>query len=220
MTVFSILSFADQGVFDVVSNLGSLVARFLFRPIEDSSYLLFSQSITRGTSATQQDKVVITDWVLSLCVSTIDASGCDIVEFLAFMSSLFQHGFKWNDIGQTRRVMFTDAPLSLVYLTLPSAYQWMCDNNLHHCYCFLGNITSGVVHLLSAVRGYFIPNYYRQCVVCLGGPACSNGCTQQSPQAADYSRAHHSRVWIQLLPPRSSYLRGKLAQRRAWWDER
>ncbi|XP_067943669.1 man(5)GlcNAc(2)-PP-dolichol translocation protein RFT1-like [Watersipora subatra] len=56
MTVFNILSFADQGVFDVISNLGSLVARFLFRPIEDSSYLLFSYTIVRGTSATQQDK--------------------------------------------------------------------------------------------------------------------------------------------------------------------
>ena len=33
MTVFNVVSFAEQGVFDVVSNLGSLVARFLFMPI-------------------------------------------------------------------------------------------------------------------------------------------------------------------------------------------
>ena len=57
MTMVNLLSFADQGVFDIVSNLGSLVARFLFRPIEDSCYLLFSQSITRGSSAATQDKV-------------------------------------------------------------------------------------------------------------------------------------------------------------------
>lgn len=57
MTMFSLLSFADQGVFDIVSNLGSLVARFLFLPLEESSYLLFSHSITRGLPADKQPQV-------------------------------------------------------------------------------------------------------------------------------------------------------------------
>jgi oligosaccharide translocation protein RFT1 len=33
MTIFNVVGFAEQGVFDVVANLGSLVARFLFLPI-------------------------------------------------------------------------------------------------------------------------------------------------------------------------------------------
>lgn len=33
MTIFNVVTFAEQGVFDVISNLGSLVARFLFLPI-------------------------------------------------------------------------------------------------------------------------------------------------------------------------------------------
>ncbi len=43
MTVFSVLTFTEQGVYDVVNNLGSLAARFLFLPIEESSYFYFAQ---------------------------------------------------------------------------------------------------------------------------------------------------------------------------------
>ena len=48
MTVFSVLSFAQQGIYDVINNLGSLVARFVFLPIEDSYYVLFCQILVRG----------------------------------------------------------------------------------------------------------------------------------------------------------------------------
>jgi oligosaccharide translocation protein RFT1 len=38
MTIFNVVGFAEQGVFDVVANLGSLVARFLFLPIGTVQY--------------------------------------------------------------------------------------------------------------------------------------------------------------------------------------
>jgi oligosaccharide translocation protein RFT1 len=57
MTIFNILSFGDQGMYDIVSNLGSLVARFVFFPIEDSGYLFFTQSFTRGVPIKEQNKV-------------------------------------------------------------------------------------------------------------------------------------------------------------------
>lgn len=47
MTVFSVLSFAEQGVYDVVNNLGSMAARFIFLPIEESSYFYFAQMLNR-----------------------------------------------------------------------------------------------------------------------------------------------------------------------------
>ena len=56
MTIFSLLTLSEQGVFDVVSNLGSLAARFIFRPIEESSYFFFSQLWTRGRSCQDQDQ--------------------------------------------------------------------------------------------------------------------------------------------------------------------
>lgn len=57
MTLFAVLSFHEQGVYDVVNNLGSLAARFLFRPIEDSCYFYFSQSVKREVSIQSQNQV-------------------------------------------------------------------------------------------------------------------------------------------------------------------
>lgn len=44
---FSSISMHDQGVFDIVNNLGSLFARFLFQPLEEGFYLYFSRVIHR-----------------------------------------------------------------------------------------------------------------------------------------------------------------------------
>jgi len=56
MTVFSLLTLSEQGIFDVVSNLGSLAARFIFRPVEESAYFFFSQLWVRSVPVSQQDK--------------------------------------------------------------------------------------------------------------------------------------------------------------------
>lgn len=47
MTFFNVISLSEQGIYDVVNNLGSLAARLLFKPIEDSGYTLFSQTVSR-----------------------------------------------------------------------------------------------------------------------------------------------------------------------------
>ncbi|KAH3887483.1 protein RFT1 homolog isoform X2 [Dreissena polymorpha] len=54
MTFFGVLSFADQGVYDLVNNLGSMAARFVFQPMEESGYLFFSQLLVRGEPVTKQ----------------------------------------------------------------------------------------------------------------------------------------------------------------------
>ncbi|GBN46890.1 Protein RFT1 [Araneus ventricosus] len=51
MSFFTLLSFAEQGLYDVVNNLGSLAARFILLPIEDSAYLLFTQILTRDRAS-------------------------------------------------------------------------------------------------------------------------------------------------------------------------
>ena len=48
MTAFHLLEFAEQGLYDVVSNLGSLAARFLFQPVEENAYVYFSRTVQRG----------------------------------------------------------------------------------------------------------------------------------------------------------------------------
>lgn len=57
MSVSPWLSFSEQATYDIVNNMGSLAARFIFRPIEDSSYFYFTQTIARDVELKQQDRV-------------------------------------------------------------------------------------------------------------------------------------------------------------------
>lgn len=59
MSIFPILTFTEQATYDIVNNLGSLAARFVFRPIEDNSYFYFTQTLSRDIPLKQQprDKV-------------------------------------------------------------------------------------------------------------------------------------------------------------------
>ncbi|XP_031570734.1 protein RFT1 homolog [Actinia tenebrosa] len=54
MTIFKVLTFAEQGVYDVVNNLGSLVARCVFMPIEESYYTFFANILARDKKAKEQ----------------------------------------------------------------------------------------------------------------------------------------------------------------------
>lgn len=54
MTLFKVLTFAEQGVYDVINNLGSLVARCVFMPIEESYYTFFAHILARGKPANEQ----------------------------------------------------------------------------------------------------------------------------------------------------------------------
>ncbi|XP_025204613.1 protein RFT1 homolog [Melanaphis sacchari] len=56
MTFFNTLKFDQQGVYDVVNNLGSLAARFLFKPIETAAYFYFSQLVQREVPIQTQIK--------------------------------------------------------------------------------------------------------------------------------------------------------------------
>ncbi|VVC24560.1 Hypothetical protein CINCED_3A001858 [Cinara cedri] len=56
MTFFNTLKFDQQGVYDVVNNLGSLAARFLFKPVESAAYFYFSQLVQREVPIKKQIK--------------------------------------------------------------------------------------------------------------------------------------------------------------------
>lgn len=57
MSVSPILTFHQQATYDIVNNLGSLFARFVFRPIEENSYFYFTQTISREEPLKKQNKV-------------------------------------------------------------------------------------------------------------------------------------------------------------------
>lgn len=48
-----------SGVYDVINNLGSMAARFIFMPVEESFYVFFASTLYRGEPATQQKKVCL-----------------------------------------------------------------------------------------------------------------------------------------------------------------
>lgn len=58
MSLTNVLTFREQATFDIVNNLGSLAARFIFRPIEDNSYFYFTQTIERNVDFKEQEKVM------------------------------------------------------------------------------------------------------------------------------------------------------------------
>lgn len=45
MTMFNLINFNDQGIYDIVSNIGSLIPRFLFHSLEESYFIFFSKEI-------------------------------------------------------------------------------------------------------------------------------------------------------------------------------
>lgn len=45
MTMFNLINFNDQGIYDIVSNIGSLIPRFLFHSLEESYFIFFSKEV-------------------------------------------------------------------------------------------------------------------------------------------------------------------------------
>ena len=57
ITAFSLLSFSQSGIYEIINNLGSLIARFVFLPIEDASYVYFTNSLERGIVYSEQQQI-------------------------------------------------------------------------------------------------------------------------------------------------------------------
>ncbi|TMS19533.1 Protein RFT1-like protein [Larimichthys crocea] len=83
MTFLNVLSFGDQGVYDIVNNLGSMVARFIFLPIEESFYIFFAKVLERGrdVKSQKQDDVAIAAEVLECLLKLVLVVGLIITVF-------------------------------------------------------------------------------------------------------------------------------------------
>ncbi|KAG7308593.1 hypothetical protein JYU34_005812 [Plutella xylostella] len=83
MSVSPVMSFSEQATYDVVNNLGSLAARFIFRPIEDSSYFYFTQMVSRDLPLHKQDQNKIQEscHVLSQICKTVTSIGLVVLVF-------------------------------------------------------------------------------------------------------------------------------------------
>ncbi|XP_045847694.1 protein RFT1 homolog isoform X2 [Meles meles] len=83
MTFLNVLNFGDQGVYDIVNNLGSLVARLIFQPIEESFYIFFAKVLERGKDATlqKQEDVAVAAAVLESLLKLALLTGLTITIF-------------------------------------------------------------------------------------------------------------------------------------------
>lgn len=83
MSVSPVLSFSEQATYDVVNNLGSLAARFIFRPIEESGYFYFTQMIDRNSNIQNQDKKKVSESciVLSQLCRVVTSIGLIVLVF-------------------------------------------------------------------------------------------------------------------------------------------
>ncbi|XP_048878504.1 protein RFT1 homolog isoform X1 [Brienomyrus brachyistius] len=83
MTFLNVLNFGDQGVYDIVNNLGSMVARFVFLPIEESFYVFFAKVLERGQEIRQQrnDDVAMAAEVLECLLKLVMVIGLIITVF-------------------------------------------------------------------------------------------------------------------------------------------
>lgn len=77
MSVSPVLTFSEQATYDVVNNMGSLAARFIFRPIEDSSYFYFTQTIARDSALAEQKREMVQEAsdVLAYVMKTVTSIG-------------------------------------------------------------------------------------------------------------------------------------------------
>ena len=50
------LLFFFSGLYDVINNLGSIVARVIFLPIEETFYVFFASTLVRGQPVQNQSK--------------------------------------------------------------------------------------------------------------------------------------------------------------------
>ncbi|XP_052045949.1 protein RFT1 homolog isoform X2 [Apodemus sylvaticus] len=83
MTFLNVLNFGDQGVYDIVNNLGSLVARLIFQPVEESFYIFFAKVLEREKDASlqKQDDVAVAAAVLESLLKLALLTGLTITVF-------------------------------------------------------------------------------------------------------------------------------------------
>lgn len=73
ITYFDLLTFSKQGVYDIINNLGSLVPRLIFQPIEENFSVYFANNMYRGKPAKEQpeNKVKLAAEVLAMLLKLV-----------------------------------------------------------------------------------------------------------------------------------------------------
>jgi len=163
MTVFSALSYSEQGMYDVVNNLGSLCARIVFKPIEEGGYLYFSQSLSRNVSPSNQTAGTLKECykVLTLMLHFVVLISVTVVVFGFSYSKLFLLLYGGELLATNMAVnLLRTYCFYLVFLAINGISECftvasLSDNNLER-YTFLMVIFSVVFLACSYFLSYYV----------------------------------------------------------------
>lgn len=89
-TWFSLISLAQQGVYDVVSSFGAMAARLIFSKVEEAAYFYFSQTVTRGGPKDKAETVSTADRLYQL-LRSMTLIGLIVAIFGQFYSHALLH---------------------------------------------------------------------------------------------------------------------------------
>jgi len=98
-TWFSLITLAQQGVYDVVSSFGAMAARLIFSKVEEAAYFYFSQTVTRGSPKDKAETVSTADRLYQL-LRSMTLIGLLVAIFGQFYSHALLHlygGTKLSD---------------------------------------------------------------------------------------------------------------------------
>uniref|UniRef100_A0A8C6S2V7 Protein RFT1 homolog n=1 Tax=Nannospalax galili TaxID=1026970 RepID=A0A8C6S2V7_NANGA len=168
MTFLNVLNFGDQGVYDIVNNLGSLVARLIFQAIEESFYIFFAKVMER-----EKDDIAVAAAILESLLKLALVVGLTITSQLAldiYRGAMLSSGsgpvlmlsyclyvllLAINGVTEVDRYNFTMLALSSSFLVLSYLLTSWCGSVgfiLANCFNMGIWITQGL---------YFIHHYFQ-----------------------------------------------------------
>ena len=128
ITWFSLMSLSQQGVYDVICNLGSLPARLLFSKLEESSHLYFSQTVKRGDQRDRINEEAEPSRHLSTVVRGLIVFGLIVITFGISYSQLLLFLYGGDKLS---------TPLSVSLLRTHCVYVLFCAvNGVTESYAF------------------------------------------------------------------------------------
>lgn len=131
MTISPVLTFSEQSMYDIVNNLGSLAARFIFRPIEESGYFYFTQMIKRGKPIVSQDPKLVLE------ASTVLNQLCRVVTSIGLLVVTFGQSYSYTLLNLYGGKVLTDDPLPSTLLQFHCvAVLLLAINGVTECYVF------------------------------------------------------------------------------------
>ncbi|XP_018326501.1 protein RFT1 homolog [Agrilus planipennis] len=131
MTISPVLTFSQQSMYDIVNNLGSLAARFLFRPIEESAYFYFTQMVKRDVAISEQQKKNINE------ATTVLNQLCKVVISIGLIVIAFGQSYSYTLLHLYGGKALTDNALPTTLLRFHCvSVLLLAVNGVTECYVF------------------------------------------------------------------------------------